>query len=157
MSRIPAIKEALAASRHRLNAVFDQVGDRWDEQVYSEGAAWNVKQLATHLAVSERGLAGQVIGIAEGREVIPADFDLERFNRRSVDKRVEMTIEQIREELAKARQELLAWVDSITDESILDNEGRHASMNIMSSEAILYQIADHERAHADDIAKALGL
>lgn len=157
MSRISAIKEALATSRQRLNAVLDQVGSRWEHSVYLEGAAWNVKQLATHISITERGLANQAIGISEGREVIPADFDLERFNRRSVEKKAELTVEQIRAELANARHDLLAWLDSITDESILDNEGRHASMQIMSSEAILYQMADHERIHADDIARALDL
>ncbi|MDZ4767310.1 MAG: hypothetical protein SGI73_22450 [Chloroflexota bacterium] len=56
----------LTAARAHLNTVLDCVGD-----------AWNVRQLLTHLMVSDAGQNQTIMGIAAGREVIPADFDIE--------------------------------------------------------------------------------
>ena len=155
--RIQRIKAELAASRQYLNRVLDQVGDRWNTQVYSDGAAWTVGQLAVHLAISDRGQTNVVQGIAEGREVVPADFDLERYNQRSVEKRADMTPEQARREMAASREQLNAWLDTL-DESALEKEGRHASLRILSVEHLLLEMmALHERDHAGDIARVLGI
>lgn len=154
--RIQQIKNELAASRRHLNHVFDRVGDRWNEQVYSDGAAWTVHQLAVHLAISDKAQTNVVIGIAEGREVVPTDFDLERYNRRSVEKRADMTLDEVRSEMAAAREQLNAWLDTV-DESALDKQGRHASLRILSVAQFLQVMADHERNHANDIARVLGI
>lgn len=151
-----AIYHDLASARDLLNRVLDEVGDRWDTSVYSDGAAWNVRQLLIHLAGADRGHNNQVMGIADGREVIPADFDLERYNRRAVEKQADVTPEQSRASLAESRAALLAWLDS-ADESILDKSGRHASMNILTVRQIFGVMAEHERGHARDIARALGI
>jgi uncharacterized damage-inducible protein DinB len=154
MSPIETIKSNLAQARARLNHVFDQVGSRWDTQVYSDGAAWTVRQLAIHLMISDKGQNATVMAIARGEEGVPADFDLERYNRRSVEKRAEATIDEIRLALAASFAERAAWLDTL-DETALTRTGRHGSMQIMSVAAILNLMADHERAHAADIAKAL--
>jgi hypothetical protein len=154
--RIKQHKERLAAARQRLDDVFNQVGDRWQAQVYSEGAAWNIHQLAIHLMVSDKGQNNTVMKIAEGENTIPEDFDLERFNRRSVEKRAEATPEEIRSALAASRTELLVWLDTI-DDSALEKEGRHASLRILTVGQILDVMANHERNHASDIAGVLGI
>ncbi|MBL8155452.1 MAG: DinB family protein [Anaerolineae bacterium] len=154
MSPIETIKSNLTQARARLNHVFDQVGSRWDTQVYSDGAAWTVRQLAIHLMISDKGQNATVMGIARGEEGVPADFDLERYNRRSVEKRAEATIEEVRAALATSFGERVAWLDAL-DEAALTRTGRHGSMQIMSVAAILNLMADHERTHAADIAKAL--
>ena len=154
--RIVKIKENLADARNYLNSVFDQVGDRWDTQVYSEGAAWTVKQLALHLMITDKGHNNTVKGIATGEETIPADFDLERFNRRSVEKRAETSIEEVRSALATTAAERDAWLDTI-DDATLDKQGRHGSMHILSIEKIMNVIANHDRDHAADIARVLNI
>jgi len=154
--RIDNIKADLTNARQHLEHVLDSVGDRWETQVYSDGAGWTVKQLAIHLSDADRGTNGQIMGIAAGREVIPADFDLNRYNKRSVEKRIEMSMEDVRKSLNATRAELLTWLDTV-DDSALDNTGRHASLKILSVAEILDVMAAHERAHADDIAKVLGL
>jgi hypothetical protein len=154
--RIQQLKDELASSRAYLNQIFDRVGDRWNTQVYSDGAAWTVLQLGIHLAISDKAQTNVVIGIAEGREVVPADFDLERYNKRSVEKRAEMTTEEIRTEMAAAREQLNAWLDTL-DDAALTKQGRHASLRILTIEEFLGVIANHERTHANDIARALGI
>ncbi len=154
--RLEQLQQKLIASNAYVNNVLDAVGDRWDTQIYSDGAAWTARQLLVHLALSNQGLNNQVMGIAEGREVIPADFDIQRYNKRSVEKRADMTIEEARAALNEARTALFNWMAAV-DDSVLPREGRHASLQIMSVDAILDLIADHERAHADDIARVLAI
>lgn len=154
--RIQRIKADLADGRARWNMVLDQVGDRWDTQVYSEGAAWTVRQLAIHLMVTDKGHNNTLKGIANGEETIPPDFDLERFNRRSVEKRAETSVEEARAALEQTDAERDSWLDSI-DDAILDKQGRHGSMHILTIERILKVIADHDRDHANDIARVLNI
>ena len=154
--RIEKIKANLADARQHLNAILDKVADRWDTQVYSDGAAWTVHQLVIHLMVTDKGHNNTVKGIANGEETIPADFDLERFNRRSVEKRAETTVDEARASLAVTASERNAWLDSI-DDATLDKKGRHGSMRVLSIEEITQVIADHDRDHGNDIARALNI
>jgi hypothetical protein len=154
--RIESLRQELTEAHQYLNSVIDKIGDRWMVQVYSDGAQWNVRQLLIHLAISHQGLNNQAMGVAEGREVIPADFDINRYNRRSVEKRAEMTIDEARASLKESHVALLAWLDA-TDETALNYSGRHASLRILSVEEIVRNIADHERGHAGDIARALNI
>jgi DinB superfamily len=154
--RIQKIKENLANGRARLNYVLDRVGDRWETPVYAEGAAWNVLQLVTHLMITDKGHNNTVIGIAKGEEIIPADFDLQRYNKRSVEKRGVMTPEDVRAALATTYAERNVWLDSI-DDATLDKKGRHGSMRILSIAEILHVVANHDRDHANDIARVLNI
>lgn len=152
--RITQHKEKLVAARARLNEVFDQVGDRWDTQVYSEGAAWTIHQLALHLMITDKGHNNMLMGIAKGENTVPEDFDLERYNKRSVEKNAETTIDQIRQGLSTTREQLNTWLDTI-DDATLEKKGRHGSMHILTISQILDVMAGHERDHANDIAKVL--
>lgn len=154
--RMQKIKSDLADGHARLNYVLDRVGDRWTTPVYSEGAAWNVHQLATHLMITDKGHNNTLMGIAKGEEVIPADFDLERYNRRSVEKRGEVPIAEIRSALDTTFNERNAWLDTL-DDATLDKKGRHGSMRVLSIEEILKVVADHDRDHANDIARVLNI
>jgi hypothetical protein len=154
--RTEKIKANLADARQHLNAILDKVGDRWDTQVYSDGAAWTVRQLAIHLMVTDKGHNNTIKGIANGEEIIPADFDLERFNRRSVEKRAETSVDEVRASLLATAAERNTWLDTI-DDATLDKNGRHGSMRILSIEEILRVIADHDRDHGNDIARALNI
>ncbi|PJF40884.1 MAG: hypothetical protein CUN55_12245 [Phototrophicales bacterium] len=156
-TRIQAIKDNLNQSQQYLNTILEQVDNRWETPVYSDGAAWNVRQLLIHLSVADKGMLGQIQRIVAGEEGVPEDFDLERYNRRSVEKRETMTVEEARAAIENAHQEILQWLDNIEDESVLDLEGRHGSLNIMTIEQILIIIGNHKRDHAKDIAKALNI
>ena len=92
---------------------------------------------------------------AEGKEFIPADYDIERYNKRSVDKQAEVTLEQAREALAQSRRELLAWSDDQPDDSFLDKTGRHANLKIMTISQIIDVMCGHEINHANDIVAML--
>lgn len=154
--RIQKHIQRLTESRAKLYKVLDHIGERGNEQIYSDGAQWTIHQLMIHLVIADQGHNAMAMGIAAGQEVIPADYDLERFNRRSVEKRGEMTLAQAREALIKNREALLAWLNTL-DDVLLDQEGRHASMIMMSVNQILQTHAAHEDLHTRDIAAKLGI
>jgi hypothetical protein len=149
-------KQKLLASRHYWDNVLNQVGNRWDTQVYSDGLQWTVIQVVRHVADADLGHNRQLMNIAEGNDIIPADFDIERYNKRVTEKTAEKTVEQCRENMNNQRTELLTWLDDL-DESKLDSKGRHASLRILSVEEIIDVLANHERDHAQDIARVLDI
>lgn len=155
-NRIEQIKQDLAEARQQLERVLSAAEAHQDVTVFSDGQGWTVRHLAIHLADAERGNCRQAMGIAAGQEVIPPDFDLDRYNRRTVEKRSAMTFAEARASLAASRAELLAWLDAV-DDAALDARGRHATLRTMSAAEILDIIALHERLHAADIARAVGL
>jgi uncharacterized damage-inducible protein DinB len=148
--------EKLIEARAYLDRVLDAVGERWDAQVYSDGLQWTARQVAVHIAEADRGHNRQLMGIAEGQEVIPPDFDVERYNQRTTEKTTEKTAAQAREELRASRAALMAWLTDL-DDAKLDVVGRHASLRMMSVRDILRMMTLHEKDHANDIVKALGL
>ncbi|MDX2078607.1 MAG: DinB family protein [bacterium] len=154
--RIEKIVERLKGSRAYWDSVVEQIGDRWETQVYSDGLAWNVRQVVNHVADADKGHNMQVMAIAEGKDPIPPDFDLERYNKRVTEKTTEKSSEQSLEELKIQRQALYDWLYAI-DEVTLDKKGRHATLNIFTIEQFLKILSNHERDHAKDIATALNI
>jgi hypothetical protein len=154
--RIQALKTQLAETREYLNKVLDAVGDRWQAPVYTEGLEWTVQQALNHLADSDRGHNLQAMSIANGRDLIPEDFDIERYNRGMTRKTAEKTVEEARIDLADAHRKLLKWLDTLND-SALDMKGRHATLRIMTVEELLLFQSMHVRGHVDDIAKSLDI
>lgn len=149
--RIQTHLDRLQAARDHLNAVLDRVPEGlWEQQIYSDGAQWTLRQLLIHLALADHGQNNVVMGIAEDKNLIPEDYDVNRYNSSSVSKRQAMTVEEARAGLAQSRQRLIDWLAQ-SDEAVLDKEGRHATLKILSIAQILDVMAAHEGAHTADI------
>lgn len=151
--RIAQHIEKIKASHANLNAILDTVPSQlWEQQIYSDGAQWTVRQLLLHLMISNAGQNKLIMGIASGKEMIPPDYDLERYNKRSVEKQAEVTPEQARAALAESHHALLAWLDSV-DDAVLDIIGRDVTLEMVTIEYMLEVVASHATDHAADIAK----
>lgn len=148
------LKDTLEASAAYIARVLDRVGDRWEQQIYPDGLQWNARQVLIHIVEADRGHNFQAMTIAEGKEAIPADFDVERYNARTTEKFAAKTADEARAELATHHQALLAWLDTV-DDAKLNLEGRHASGAIMTVRNIIRLRAAHAERHARDIARVL--
>ncbi len=153
--RLATIKAHLQATRNHLNTILDSVGERWPEQVYADGAQWTIRDLTVHLALAQPGLHGQAKSFIKGESIIPPDFDINRYNKRSIEKQPDMTVAEARQQLADYRVTLLAWLDDIEDEADLDKAGRTSLLDTLTVEQMMARIADHENDHANDIARYL--
>ncbi|MCS6835823.1 MAG: DinB family protein [Anaerolineae bacterium] len=154
-TQIEALQDQLAQARAHLLDALSRVGDRVDAQIYSEGAQWTVRQLAIHLMIADQGHNNMIFAAARGENIIPEDYDLERFNRRSVEKAAEVSLEQAIERMSESRRALLEWLAD-KDDSVLAHEGRHASLHMMTIAQMMGVMVGHERGHADDILRFLG-
>lgn len=153
--RLEQLMARLQEARNNLNLVLDRVpAGVWEQQIYSDGAQWTLRELLIHLMISDHGQNNVLMGIAEGKNIIPDDYDLNRYNSGSVSKRKEVSLEFARNALTESRQRLIDWLSEI-DDSVLDKEGRHASMQILSIAQILDVMAQHEEGHTRDIEAML--
>ena len=94
---------------------------------------------------------------AQGKNLIPEDYSTERFNRGSVRRQADMTLDALREELNAAYARLIDWLDNLDDDNVLDRQGRYATLEMLTVEEILRRGGGHERGHADDMARVLGI
>lgn len=129
--------------------------DAWQVTAYAEGSEWRAVDVLRHLADSERGMTGLMMQIRQGGEGVSADFDLNRWNRRAVEKLQDKTPAQLLDDMAQSRVRLMDFIDSLEPED-WEKEGRHGSMRIMTIEEICNLIADHEQSHLIILQQAIG-
>lgn len=149
------LRADLAAARQALLQVLAGIeAAAWETAVYSESSTWRLLDLLRHVVDAEAGIIGLMARIRDGGEGVPADFDLDRWNARRVEKLAAKTREELLTDLEQNRANLLNFMDSL-DEGDWEKRGRHGSGQIMSLAEICQIIAAHERAHAADFRAAL--
>lgn len=149
------IRAALAVARQDLLQVLAGIDEAaWETAVYSESSNWQLIDLLRHVVDAEAGMIGLMVRIRDGGEGVPADFDLNRWNARRVEKLAAKTRHELLADLEQNRANLLNFMDSL-DEADWAKQGRHGSGRIMSLAEICQIIADHESAHAADFRAAL--
>jgi uncharacterized damage-inducible protein DinB len=123
--------------------------------VFGDGdAPWSIGDLVAHLADAESGILGQVQRLLAGKETVPQDFDLSRWNRSAVRRNKSRTYEDLLDHIRKAHLEALKTLEA-TEAASLELTGRHASGDILTVEGFFRRIADHRRDHTRDIQQAL--
>jgi hypothetical protein len=154
--RKQALVERLAQERAALEELAAQMQPAdWEAQVYSEGQSWRASDVLRHLAEAERGMTRLIAAIQDGGEGVPTDFDLDRYNRRAVEKAQGLGVSQLLDAMRANRAALLGLLASL-GEPDLERVGRHSSLRMMTVAQIVGLIADHEQGHQRDIEKAVG-
>ena len=151
--RKASLRRELQDARDALLAEVDKVveGD-WAKPTPVEG--WTVRDQLAHLAYNQPGQPKVIRSILEGKGGTSANFDLDYYNRRGLEKQKEKTIEQFKSELAAGHAETLRVLDEM-DEGDLDKRGNHASAGETTVENIFRTIAHHDREHTGYIREAL--
>jgi uncharacterized damage-inducible protein DinB len=148
------VKRELVEARYNLLAILEELRDpAWDAAVFSEEETWTVSDLLRHLTAAERDMTLLIERIRQGSDGVPPDFDLDRWNARSISKAETKSPAELQAEMHDNRAYLLSMIDTIEPRE-WDMQGRHGSLRIMSVEEILRLIADHERRHTADIHRA---
>ncbi len=149
------LKIKLAENRAALFALLQGLdeGD-WETAVYSEDTIWTVSDMIRHLEGAERSMISLMAQIRDGSSGVPEDFDLARWNASRIKKAKEKRPFELMVDMEKNREDLLIFMDSLTDED-WQKKGRHGSLRIMTIEETCHIIADHEAIHTIDIKGAL--
>jgi uncharacterized damage-inducible protein DinB len=150
------MREHLARTREELLEVIGQLqSSDWERPVQSVEGGWTVKQALLHIATSENGQIKTGQAIAAGQPTVPDDFDLNRYNRRQIEKNQAKQPPEILFGMAESRQKLLAFLDTVTAED-LEKRGKHGRGDVLSLEQLFYRIGEHEAEHTAKIKQALG-
>jgi hypothetical protein len=129
--------------------------DDWEHPVQTAEGGWTVKQMMLHLATSESGQIRTAQAIAAEQPTVPDDFDLDRYNKRQIEKNQAKQPPEILFGMAESQQKLLAFLETVTADD-LDKRGKHGRGDVISLEQLFYRIGEHEAAHTAEIKQALG-
>jgi hypothetical protein len=149
-----AILSKLNYSRAKLLAAFAGVGDRWEEQVYTDKAAWTLRQLAIHLAVIDLAHNDLAMRAARGQPPAQAITDVDRYNAQMVGERAHWTVAAAQESLAASRLAFLDWL-AAQDDAVFAVEAPHPVAGVVNLAVLIDIMGYHERAHAKDIVAHL--
>ena len=154
--RKEAIKARLEATRAQLLATLDELTEEeWYSAAYSEeGGDWSVLDILRHVTDSERGMTALMAQVKAGGAGVSDDFDLNRWNRRVVEKLQGKTAADMRAALIENRAALFAFIDTLNEDD-WEKKGRHASGHILTIEQVCKLIARHERDHLAEIRTAV--
>ena len=152
--RKAALRADLAAALQEVLAlVADLPPEHWERRTPTADG-WTVRDTLSHLVTGEAGNLFIARGIAAGQDLYRPDFDLDRYNRRNIEKHAARTPQELLTELQRVRQETLTFLDSL-DEATLLREGRRTTGEWTTVEGVFRRIADHQREHAAEIRAAL--
>jgi hypothetical protein len=154
--RIDRVKTKLVRDMDYWNQVADASLPHADTQIYEGENGWNVRHIIVHVADSDRGISRQIQGFTRGETIVPPDFDLERYNRRVVEKLGAVSIDEARANLAQQRQDFLTWLDT-QDDAILDLPARHPGVGELPLGKMILTLGVHQRQHGTDIVQKLNL
>lgn len=156
MSRKEDIRAFMEGNNAKSLSILKSItAQQWQTPVPSEeDAPWTAKDVLIHLAVSEAGHVGQITRAATGQDAVPSDFDLNRYNRRSVQKNAEKTVDDLLADIQTAYSQLLAKLDEVS-EADLDKTSRHARGDTLTVEGFFRRVAEHRLDHAEIIQNAI--
>lgn len=158
MTNKEAIKAELISTRAAMMQTVERLTEeQWNGPAYSEeGTEWRVLDILRHVADSERGMTAMMAQLKAGGTGVPEDFDLNRWNRRVVQKLQGKTAAELLAGMTENRAALFAFMDTLEEEDWA-KKGRHASGHILTIEQICHLIAHHERGHMREIRAAVAL
>jgi len=123
-------------------------------EIYGDYGGVMKEDVLAHLAVSEGGQLGQINRCLAGEKPVPDDFDLTRFNRRSVQKQADKSVADMLREIETAHAQVLELLDKVS-EADFDKSGRHARGDILTVEQFFIRTTEHRREHAEQLQRTL--
>ncbi len=128
--------------------------DQWQHELYSDGAAWSVFEMFSHVVEAEGSLARLIASIAAGGPGVPEDFDRDRYNESKVKMNtVSDPAEQVKL-FGQRRVETVQMVAAFTPED-LQKPGRHPFLEETVVAEMLKLMYLHVQLHVRDVRKAL--
>ena len=125
-----------------------------NKKISTKNESWTIIEIVRHLFEAEKGMTTLMMNINNGGEGVPENFDLNRYNKRSVEKLVEKNLEILLSGFSENRTRLFDFLLTISAEDIA-KKGRHGNLRILTIEEIFNLIGDHEQSHLNKIKKEI--
>lgn len=156
MSEVADLAEKLDSEGEKMASIFSSFqGGQWDLEVYTEGAAWTIRSVLSHLITSERGLVRLFEQIRQGGAGSSDDFSIDRYNAAMQERTKDLLPQELLDQYRQVRANTVKWVLSLRD-SDLEISGRHPFLGQTQIREMLKMLYIHNLTHYRDVKKTLG-
>lgn len=155
MSEIAELAAKLKSEGDKIVSVFSGLTDeQWNQDVYTEGNTWTIRNILSHFVTSERGLLKLFEKIRQGDAGAPDDFSIDRYNAAMQERTRGATPQELLEQYKEVRAHAIAWVSALT-EAELEMIGRHPFLGKTVIRDMIKMLYIHNLDHYRDMKKAL--
>src|SRR6185436_2769424 len=128
--------------------------DQFQQQVYTTGPLWRVRDLLAHFVSTEHTFAFYGRDILAGGPGAPEDFVIDEYNATQVGGLKDISTDDLIAQFLRAREQTVELVRSMTDAD-LERIGRHPWFGKVPLGNMIKLIYRHNMLHERDIRKAL--
>lgn len=155
MSEVIDLAEKLSSEGDRMLSIFSGLGDeQWNQEVYTEGTLWTIRDVLAHFVTSERGLIKLFEQIRQGGSGAASDFSIDRYNAAMQERTKEMTPQELLEQYRQVRVSSVEWVSGL-NEAELEITGRHPFLGQTVIREMIKMLYIHNLTHIRDMKRAL--
>ena len=155
MSEVNELVEKLTTEGQRMAAFFAELSDtQWEDEVYTEGETWTIRNVLAHYVTSERGLVKLFERIRTTGEGAADDFSIDRYNAAQQTKTKDLTPAELLEQYKQVRADSVKWVGGLKEEE-LEIKGRHPFLGETVIREMIKMLYLHNQLHYRDVKRAL--
>jgi hypothetical protein len=155
MSEITELAEKLKSEGEKFVSIFSSLTDKqWNQEVYTEGATWTIRNVLSHFVTSERGLLKLFEQIRRGGAGAADDFSIDRYNAAMQERTKTTTPQELIDQYKEVRATATQWVSGLS-ESELEITGRHPFLGQTVLREMIKMLYIHNLTHYRDMKKAL--
>jgi hypothetical protein len=155
MSEPNELAEKLKSEGERFVSIFTGLtDDQWQQEVYTEGATWTIRNVLAHFVTSERGLLKLFENVRQGGPGAADDFSIDRYNAAMQARTQEAPPQELLEQYKSIRAESVTWTSGLS-EADLEKQGRHPFLGMTTIREMVKMLYIHNLTHYRDIKKAL--
>lgn len=154
MSEVAELAEKLRSEGEKIVAIFSEIKeDQWQQEVYTEGTIWTIRNVLAHFVTSERGLIKLFEQIRQGGPGAADDFSIDRYNAAMQERTKSATPQELIGQFKDVRANAVAWVSGLR-ESDLEVTGRHPFLGQTVLREMIKMLYIHNLTHYRDMKKA---
>ena len=155
MSEISELAEKLKTEGDRFTAIFSGLTDeQWEQEVYTEGTTWTIRNILSHFVTSERGLIKLFEQVRQGGPGAADDFSIDRYNAAMQERTKTLTPAELLEQYKQVRASSIAWVSGLK-ENELEITGRHPYLGQTVIREMIKMLYIHNLTHYRDMKRNL--
>ena len=155
MSELTDLAEKLKSEGDRFISIFSALtDDQWNQEVYTEGSIWTIRNILSHFVTSERGLIKLFEQIRQGGAGSADDFSIDRYNAAMQERTKNLSPQELLEQYKEIRANSIAWVSGLKEEE-LEITGRHPFLGQTMIREMIKMLYIHNLTHYRDMKKAM--
>jgi hypothetical protein len=155
MSEATELAEKLKSEGEKFVSIFSGLSeDQWNQDVYTEGTIWTIRNVLSHFVTSERALVKLFEQIRQGGPGTADDFSIDRYNAAMQERTRELAPQELLAQYKQIRDNSIAWVSGLKEEE-LEIIGRHPFLQMTTIREMIKMLYIHNMTHYRDMKKSL--